>query len=189
MTQITTDHDATTDPAVTTSTATAAPRVSAFVALRGWSARQWGFAALAAVVTALVIGVPTDVIPNPVFGRPVDVTWWSPWVLAVTAVLAGLLVGTYVRNPGDAPPGRDPELDKASNTATIGGLLGYFAVGCPVCNKLALVALGSSGALKYFAPLQPILAVASIVLLAVALRGRLRGSLACRVPSAGGREH
>lgn len=181
MAQTTTDHD----PAAGMATVAPAPRISAFAALRRWSARQWGFSALAAVVTALVIGIPTDVIPNPVFGRPVDVTWWSPWVLAVTSVLAGLLVGTYVRNPGEAKPERDATLYKASNTATIGGLLGYFAIGCPVCNKLALVALGSTGAMKYFAPLQPMLAVASIVLLAVALRGRLRGSVACAMPSTG----
>ena len=29
-------------------------------------------AVVGALVTSLVVGVPTDVIPNPVFGRPVD---------------------------------------------------------------------------------------------------------------------
>ena len=64
-----------------------------------------------------------------------------------------------------------------------GTLLSFFAVGCPVCNKLVLLALGTSGAMSFFAPLQPILAVASIGLMAYAVRTRLRGEVACAVPS------
>ena len=114
-------------------------------------------------------------IPNPVFGRPVPVTWWSVPVLIVTSVLAGLLLGTYVRD-ADATPA---ELDRPGRAAGIGGLLTFFAVGCPVCNKLVLVALGTTGAMELFAPLQPLLAVASIALLGVALRARLRSAQSC----------
>jgi hypothetical protein len=139
-------------------------------------------------VTALAIGVPTDVIPNPVFGRPVEVTWWAPWVLAVTAALGGLLVATYVRDAPGAPVDPDPEvdrseLDRPGRQAGIGGLLTFFAVGCPVCNKLVVVALGATGALELFAPIQPLPAVGSVVILSVALRSRLRGRLACAVPA------
>ena len=151
-------------------------------------------AALASVATFLVIGLPTDVIPNPVFGRPVEVTWWAPWILAVTAVLSGLVAATYVRPAAtpplaDGPRGTDTAdgapgaegLDRPGRLAGVAGLLGFFAVGCPVCNKLVVVALGTSGAMQWFAPLQPVLAVASVVALAVALRVRLRGQVACAV--------
>lgn len=164
---------------------------SALDGLRRWTGRQWGAAAIGALATALVIGLPTDVIPNPVFGRPVAVTWWSMPVLAVTAVLGGLLLGTYVRpvaagSPSAAAAGTDagaPDDERTARRAGFGGLLAFFAVGCPVCNKLVVVALGTSGALSWFAPLQPVLAVASVVLLAVALRARLRGAVACAVPA------
>lgn len=141
-----------------------------------WSARQWWTAGLAAVAVALVIGLPTDVIPNPVFGRPVPVTWWSYPVLVVTAVLGGLLIGTYVRNPAASAD------DRPVRTGSIGGLLSFFAVGCPVCNKVVIVALGTTGARQWFEPLQPLLAVASVVLLGVALRARLRNADACPAP-------
>ncbi len=72
-------------------------RGSALQTLRNWTPRQFGVAAVAAVGVAVLIGVPTDVIPNPVFGRPVPVTWWSYPTLFVTAVLGGLLAATYVR--------------------------------------------------------------------------------------------
>jgi hypothetical protein len=150
---------------------------SALSVLRVWSVRRWTSALVASLVTAVLVGVPTDVIPNPVFGRPVDVTWWSYPVLVVTAVLGGLLIATYVRDPDQT----EPDLDRPGTTGGIGGLLSFFAVGCPTCNKLVVIALGTSGALDWFAPAQPVLAVASIALLAWALRARLRGLVACPI--------
>jgi hypothetical protein len=66
--------------------------------------------------------------------------------------------------------------------AAVGGLVSFFAVGCPVCNKLVLLALGASGAISWFAPVQPFLAAASIVLMVWALRTRLRNVTSCAVP-------
>jgi hypothetical protein len=152
-------------------------RPSALDTLRRWSGRQLVVAALAALVIAVLIGVPTDVIPNPVFGRPVPVTWWSYPTLVVTALLGGLLVGTYVRRDESMID----EVDAPTRNGGIAGLLSFFAVGCPVCNKVVIVALGATGARQWFEPIQPILAVASIVLLAWALRARLRSADTCRV--------
>jgi hypothetical protein len=111
-------------------------------------------------------------------------------VLIITAVLGGLLLATYVRTPSpaavgpdDTTPASDPdaELDRPARLGGVGGLLSFFAVGCPVCNKLVVIALGTVGAREWFEPIQPYLAVASIVLIAAALRARLRGSIACTV--------
>lgn len=134
---------------------------------------------------ALAVGLPTDVIPNPVFGRPVDVTWWSYPVLIATAVMGGLLAATYVRLPDSAPAALpdqdDDELDTPGKAGGLGGLLTFFAVGCPTCNKLVVIALGSTGALDWFAPAQPMLAVLSLGLLGWALRSRLRSASVCRI--------
>lgn len=150
--------------------------------IASWGTRQWGTAVVAALAVTLAIGLPTDVIPNPVFGRPVDVTWWSTPVLIVTAVLGGLLAATYVRTDGridEAPVGE--ELDRPGRAGGLGGLLSFFAVGCPTCNKLVVLAIGSTGALDWFAPAQPVLAIVSIGLLAWALRTRLRNATICRI--------
>lgn len=112
------------------------------------------------------------------FGRAIAVTWWSYPIVIVTGMLGGLLLATYVKEPGiDDPPEK-----RASRLGVAGAFLSFFAVGCPVCNKLVLLALGASGAVAWFAPLQPILAVASVVLMAWALRIRLRNEMSCRVP-------
>ena len=142
-----------------------------------WSVRQWAAAAAGAVAVALAIGLPTEIIPNPWFHRMIEVEWWNAPVLVATAVLSGLLLATYVGD-GRTKPGRDA----SSTRGGVGGLLAFFAVGCPVCNKLVVVALGTSGAMSWFAPAQPFLAAGALLLLVVALRGRLRGQRACAVP-------
>lgn len=140
--------------------------------LRGFSLRQWLAAAVAAAAVALVTGLPTDVVPNPFYRRMTPILWWNYPVWAATAVLAGLVVATYVR--------REPA-GKAAGGALGGGLLSFLAVGCPICNKLVVALLGVSGALTFFAPVQPYLGAAGLALLALTLTLRLRASAGCRL--------
>jgi len=144
-------------------------------ALRLWTTRQWAASVIGGLIIAILVALPTAVIPNPIFGRAIEVTWWSYPTVLIAGILGGLLVGTYVRVPGAQ------SVDQAMKLGTVGGLVTFFAVGCPVCNKLVLLALGTSGAMTWFAPVQPFLALASLVLLAWALRMRLRRSVACEV--------
>lgn len=146
-------------------------------ALRMWSPRRWWTAAVAGLGVAFLVALPTAVIPNPIFGRAIEVTWWSYPTVIITGVLGGLLIATYVREP------HEERADTALKVGTVGGFLSFFAVGCPVCNKLILLALGSSGAISWFAPVQPFLAVLSIVLMAWALRIRLINAQSCTLPA------
>ena len=141
-------------------------------AFASWTARRWLVAAGTALTTFLLLGLSTAVIPNPVFGRSVAPTDWAMEVLIATSVLTGLLTATYVAT------GREEGLDKKG---TVGALLSYFAIGCPVCNKLVLIALGTTGALQFFAPIQPYLAVAGLGVLTWALMVRLRGEMTCSI--------
>lgn len=155
-----------------------------WASLAGWGGRRWSAALLAGLATALLVAIPTAVIPTPIFGRSIDVTWWSYPMVLLTGVLGGLLLATYVREPQEtagAPTGED--VDGASKMGMAGAMMSFFAVGCPVCNKLVLLALGASGAVTWFAPVQPFLAVASLVLMVLALRIRLRNEVACALPS------
>lgn len=145
--------------------------------MTSWPARRWWAALAGAAVTVVSIAVPTAMIANPVFGRSVPVTGWAWPVLLLAAALSGLLLATYVRDPAG------PVDPVSARTGVAGAALTFFAVGCPVCNKLVLVLLGTSGALQWFAPVQPVLAVAAVGLLAWALQSRLRGEVACRVPT------
>lgn len=150
-------------------------------ALRMWSVRQVLIAAGAALVVAVVIGVATVLIPNPIFGRDIPPVWWNYPVWLVTAAFSGLLFATYIRQP--SPDSEDATDLRSSRFGVAGGVLAWFAVGCPVCNKVALLALGYGGAITWFAPVQPFLAALALVLSAVALVWRLRGQVACPVPA------
>lgn len=154
-----------------------APR-SIFAELRTWQARRWWFAAATAAVTIIVVAIPTVLIPNPWFTRELPVTPWAWPVLIVSGILAGLVAATYVaRKDVDGK-------SKGGALGTTGALVSFFAVGCPVCNKLVLIAIGYTGALQFFEPLQPYLAGGSIVLLAVALIMRIQRERSCPLPGA-----
>ncbi|MGN6302979.1 MAG: hypothetical protein ACTHN8_17990 [Angustibacter sp.] len=140
--------------------------------LRSWPTRRWLVAATTAIVVTLVTAIPTDLIDTPVFGREVPPTAWAWPALVVSSALAGLLTATYVASA-------QPAVSSSERRGLVGGLLTYFAVGCPVCNKLVLLALGASGAMRWFAPVQPVLQVAAVALLAWALQQRLRGERFC----------
>jgi hypothetical protein len=168
-------------PARTTSTEPLRTLQASAFALRNWTVRQRLAAAGFSVAFALLIGIPTVLIPNPVFGRQVPVQLWSYPVWIASSILAGMLAATYLRpirsiaetrvahDTGDAP----------SRWGMAGSVLAWFAVGCPVCNKIALLALGYSGAITWFAPVQPFLAGAALVTTTGALLMRLRGQILC----------
>lgn len=118
-------------------------------------------------LAALLIGIPSDVLPNPWSTRmtPVRVTDAILWPL--TSIAVGALVATFALPRGTA---RRNELSTGAGR----GLVSALAVGCPVCNKLVVAVLGFSGALTYFGPIQPLLGLAAFLLVLLTLRRRVR---------------
>ena len=84
-------------PARTTSTEPRRTLQASAFARRSWRVRQRLAAAGFSVAFALLIGIPTVLIPNPVFGRQVPVQLWSYPVWIASSILAGMLAATYVR--------------------------------------------------------------------------------------------
>jgi hypothetical protein len=145
-------------------------------------------AAAAALGFGLLLGVATVLIPNPIFRREIAPVWWNYPVWVATSLLSGMLVATYaVGSDTDTtePDTVDERSERRSSRFGIaGGVLAWFAVGCPVCNKLALLALGYSGAITWFAPAQPFLAIGALLLTGGTLVWRLRGQVVCPTPTA-----
>lgn len=150
-------------------------------AVRAWTAPQVLVAIAAGTVVAVVVGLATVLIPNPVFARDIPTVWWNYPVWLLTSALSGMLAATYLRTAPGADDGAGAR--RTSRMGLAGGVLAWFAVGCPVCNKIALLTLGYSGAITWFAPAQPVLALGALILTGVALVWRLRGQVACPVPS------
>lgn len=145
---------------------------------RAWPVSRWLVAIAVAAVAAVLMGVPTGIIHTSLYSRMTPVLWWNYPVWAASAVLVGLTAATYVRARGTAP---DP-VDRSRRTLAT-ALLSTFAIGCPICNKLVVGLIGVSGALSYWAPLQPVLGLLSVGLLLAGLGVRLRAERACPVAS------
>jgi hypothetical protein len=146
-----------------------------------------GWAAAWSVISLLAYGVVSAIIPNPVFGRQIAPEPFAIAVWVASAPLMGLVLATYtapapVAASAVVPLSRAPAADAApertrSDGSTLGALAGlgaFLAIGCPVCNKAALLLLGTSGAMSVWAPIQPILGAASLALLGGTLAWRMR---------------
>jgi hypothetical protein len=144
-----------------------------------------------AVLSALAYGLVAAIIPNPVFGREIPPTSFAVVVWIVSAPLMGIIGATYsspwaaastplviLGTDGAGRAGRATTAPVDDERATwLGGVASFgtfLAIGCPLCNKLALLLLGTSGALSIWAPIQPVLGAASLVLLAATAVWRLR---------------
>ena len=146
--------------------------------LAGWPPRRWAVALFTGIAAALVMGIPTGIVETSFYTRMTPITWWDFPVWVASAGLVGLTAATYVRANG-----RNLELVPDRSRRTVAAtVLSTLAVGCPICNKLVVALIGVSGALSYWAPLQPVLGVLSVALLATGLLVRLRGTVACSVP-------
>ncbi len=151
-----------------------------------------GWAFLLAVASLVAFGLAVAIIPNPVFGRQVPPEPFAIAVWLVSAPLMGLLGATYAAPPAPAAAvsqvlpfasqvlpfaaqgSSDADGGRATTLGTVASLGAFLAIGCPVCNKVALVLLGASGAMTVFAPLQPVIGAFSVALLAGTLAWRFR---------------
>lgn len=150
-------------------------------AMRAWPARRWVVALVTAALVALVVGAFTALVHTGVFERMLPATWWDYPVWLASALLAGLTAATYVESGSSRTATTAPPVDRSRRTLVATAVAG-LAVGCPICNKVVVFALGVSGALSYWAPLQPVLGVASVLVLLGGLLARLCGEVACPAP-------
>ena len=160
------------------------------MACPAWATPRFRAWALAwTLISLLAYGLVTAIIPNPAFGRQVPPEQFAYAVWLVSAPLMGFIAATYSAGAGRAGrapgvievrplvPSTGAAVPDEGRTTTLGMVAGFgtfLAIGCPVCNKIALVLLGTSGALSVWAPIQPFLGAASLSLLAVTVAWRVR---------------
>lgn len=137
--------------------------------------RFWGLSALYTVGSALLLGIPTRLVPTPLFSRVVPTSPQDYVIWIVSALLLGPLLSLMTLYPMLSQKAT-PEKRSLPNSgrAFAGALLSFFSVGCPVCNKVVVLLLGVGGAMTLFNPLRPLLGLASIALLGVTLFLRVR---------------
>ncbi|MFW2383043.1 MAG: hypothetical protein ACN4GZ_14915 [Acidimicrobiales bacterium] len=132
-----------------------------------------------ALIAAVMIGVPSDLIDTPLFGRPVATRPIDYVIWVITSALIGLVFAIRL------PDSRREEEEWSDVRTAWGGFVSFLAVGCPVCNQAVVALIGTSGALSWWAPVQPIVGIVAIGLVLWALRTRLATYqlTACPIPA------
>ncbi|WP_339121483.1 hypothetical protein [Pseudonocardia sp. D17] len=118
-----------------------------------------GRGATTGILITAAAGIPSDVVPNPIFTRMTPVRWWD-YALIIGAVLLGVVWSTA------APGARRRQAYRWSTFITA---LTLLAVGCPSCNKAAVALLGDVGALSTWGSIQPVVGVTTLVIAGAAL--------------------
>ena len=144
--------------------------------------RLLAWTAIWTAVSLLAFGLVTAIIPNPVFARQIPPEPFAIWTWILSAPLMGLVVATYTVPPKPSPvtlvdlgPEGAAVAERRSTTlGSLAGLGAFLAIGCPVCNKVALTLLGASGAMSVYAPIQPLLGAVSLALLVATVAWRMR---------------
>ena len=146
-----------------------------------FSRRQWKVAGWSYLAALLLMGVVGETLPGASVGRVVPIQWWNYVTLVLSPPLIALIAATFV------PPGQPKGGRRWAKTGTgAGGAAGTLAMACPVCNPLAIPIFGAAGVLSFLAPYRALIALLSIVLLAVTLLVRLRTMRTCQLaPQAG----
>lgn len=146
--------------------------------------RFWLSATLYTLGVALVLGLPTRLIPNSFFIRmtptgPRDYLIWG-----ISSALMGALFALSSLYPVTSVGETLRHIGSGDLRALAGGLLSLLSVGCPVCNKVVVLALGVTGAFTIFDPLRPFLGSAALLTLGLTLVLRLRAlQQGCSLPT------
>jgi hypothetical protein len=134
--------------------------------LRTAGARFWLTAVGWAAAIGIATGVPTVMVETSLFRRMTPILPWQYALWGFSSLLVGLVLAAR-KLPGQAC--------RVEGRALSGTTLSYLAIGCPICNKIVVVLLGVSGALHYFAPLQPLIGIGALVILLFTLHRLLEG--------------
>jgi hypothetical protein len=108
----------------------------------------------------IALGSVAALWENPLFVRMTPVGGFEIATLAVLSLLLGVYVA--IRRPFCSV-----------KTASVGGVLGFLGVACPVCNKVLLLLFGGDLLLTYYEPLRIYVAVAGVLIAAVAVAREL----------------
>lgn len=108
----------------------------------------------------MLMGTVTALWQNPFFTRMTPTSGYEYWLLTAESILIGLYFAV-------------PKAVVSGTCSTVGGVLGFLGIACPVCNKILLLLFGSGLLLSYFEPIRLYVGIVGIILLAIAVQRKL----------------
>lgn len=125
-----------------------------------------GIGLLSFVGFVLLFGIPTALIPTPLFSRMTPSRSLDYLFLLLNSGLLGAYVGLSVYEKHAK--------SKEGTLAASGSIFNILAVGCPVCNTLLVALLGVSAVMTYIEPARVWLGLASTALVGAALAFKVK---------------
>lgn len=124
---------------------------------------------LTSLVTFLIFGSITSLVPNPFFTRMFPPTFLDFTFLTLTSLMLGTYVSLHFYHKEKVR-----SLGKCDYAAVGGTVSSFLAFSCPVCNLLLVSLFGATALLTYFQPLQPVLGFLGIIILGLAIFFKVR---------------
>ncbi len=118
--------------------------------------RNFVYGISSSILAFLVLGIPTDLIPNDFFKRMTPITIFDYIFLLLVPILFGISIFLYAKNK-----------QSRKKTCVVGGGLvsGWLAVICPICTSFLVYVFGASFLLTYFDPIRPLFGAFSVMIL------------------------
>ncbi|MFH1391001.1 MAG: hypothetical protein ABIH20_01685 [Candidatus Diapherotrites archaeon] len=106
----------------------------------------------------IIMGTPTALVPNPLiqYTRMIEATALDYFFLATTSIMLAALISLKLYFKSEK---------KTGAKELVGGVAGFIAFSCPICNAILVAILGSATIMAFIEPLRPILGMVSIALL------------------------
>src|SRR5260370_31582097 len=115
--------------------------------------RFWSLSALYTAGSALLLGVPTLLVPNHLFSRTVPTSPQDYVIWIVSALLLGPLLALMTLYPMPSPKAALGKRSLAGSGRAFGGaVVSFFFVGLPCVHKLGGRVPGPGGASPLFIP-------------------------------------
>ncbi|MCR4335151.1 MAG: hypothetical protein NUV57_01290 [archaeon] len=111
-----------------------------------------------AILFFIIMGTPTALVPNPFleYTRMIEATFFDYFFLATTSIMLAVLISLKLYFKSEKQIGAKE---------VTGGVAGFVAFSCPICNMLLVALLGGATIMAFIEPLRPILGMVSIVIL------------------------
>jgi len=118
----------------------------------------------------LLFSIPTALLPNSFYVRMIPSTIGDYIFLVLSSLLLGAYIGVHLYKKKS-----NKACNKTCNRiSTTGGIGGFFAFSCPICNKLLVILFGATALTTYLEPYRPVLGFVSIALIGGALWWRIK---------------
>ncbi len=117
---------------------------------------------ISSLIISLLIGIPTDVIPNKFYKRMIPPTKLDLFFLVAISLMLGIYIGLFFY--------LKPKKKKQKNAAAYTGVAGSFlAISCPICIQFLVLIFGTAALMAYLEPLRPYIGFLSIGLIGFGL--------------------